>query len=77
MQIDIEDFRVVTESYGMQLDDDMILATFSKVCPMQCCSLLEARLVNTCVHKQMFHKGHWHSIQHMLALQAHVRTPVA
>jgi hypothetical protein len=32
MQIDTEDFRVVTESYGMQLDDDSILAIFSKVC---------------------------------------------
>lgn len=31
VQIDIEDFRVVTESYGMQLDDDSILAMFSKV----------------------------------------------
>ena len=31
-QIDIEDFRVVTESYGMQLNDDSILAIFSKVC---------------------------------------------
>ena len=30
-QIDIEDFRVVTESYGMQLNDDSILAIFSKV----------------------------------------------
>ena len=30
-QIDIEDFRVVTESYGMQLNDDCILAIFSKV----------------------------------------------
>ena len=35
MQVDIEDFRTVTESYGMQLDNDMILATFSKVCSMQ------------------------------------------
>lgn len=31
LQIDIEDFRVVTEGYGMQLDDDSILALFSKV----------------------------------------------
>ncbi len=30
-QIDVEDFRVVTESYGMQLDDDSILALFSRV----------------------------------------------
>ncbi len=30
-QIDVEDFRVVTESYGMQLDDDSILALFSQV----------------------------------------------
>ncbi|KAK9915516.1 hypothetical protein WJX75_000165 [Coccomyxa subellipsoidea] len=28
--IDVEDFRVVTESYGMQLDDDSILALFSR-----------------------------------------------
>jgi hypothetical protein len=31
MQIDMEDFRVVTEGYGLQLDDDSILAIFSKV----------------------------------------------
>ena len=37
MQIDIEDFRIVTESYGMQLDDDIILATFSKVCHLATC----------------------------------------
>ena len=42
VQVDIEDFRIVTESYGMQLDNDMILATFSKVCPMQCNSPLKA-----------------------------------
>ena len=41
-QIDIEDFRVVTESYGMQLNDDSILAIFSKVCVNEC---LHARLV--------------------------------
>ena len=41
-QIDIEDFRVVTESYGMQLNDDSILAVFSKVCAIEC---LHARLV--------------------------------
>ncbi|BDA43945.1 hypothetical protein COCOBI_05-1290 [Coccomyxa sp. Obi] len=28
--IDVEDFRVVSESYGMQLDDDSILALFSR-----------------------------------------------
>lgn len=60
VQIDIEDFRVVTESYGMQLDDDTILATFSKVCPMQCCSLKKACLANTFVHKLMLHKAYWH-----------------
>lgn len=31
-QIYIEDFRVMTESVGMQLDDDSLLALFSKVC---------------------------------------------
>ena len=36
MQIDIEDFRVVTESYGMQLDDDSILAIFLKVSFTRC-----------------------------------------
>ena len=41
-QIDIEDFRVVTESYGMQLNDDSILAIFSKVCAIE---YLHARLV--------------------------------
>lgn len=37
-QIHVEDFRVVTESYGMQLDDDSILALFSRVrgCPSTC-----------------------------------------
>ena len=47
MQIDMEDFRTVTESYGMQLDDDIILATFSKVCPLQFCSSL---MGFTCKH---------------------------
>jgi hypothetical protein len=28
----IEDFRLMTESFGMQLDDDSLLALFSKVC---------------------------------------------
>ena len=41
-QIDIEDFRVVTESYGMQLNDDSILAIFSKVYANE---LRHARLV--------------------------------
>ena len=31
MQIGIEDFRVMTESFGMQLDDDSLLALFSRV----------------------------------------------
>jgi hypothetical protein len=31
MQVNIEDFRVITESFGMQLDDDSLLALFSKV----------------------------------------------
>ena len=30
-QIGIEDFRVMTESFGMQLDDDSLLALFSRV----------------------------------------------
>eukprot|EP00884_Botryococcus_braunii_P009611 jgi/Botrbrau1/18651/Bobra.0367s0087.1 len=29
-QVNIEDFRVITESFGMQLDDDSLLALFSK-----------------------------------------------
>ena len=36
IQIDIEDFRVVTESYGMQLDEDSILAIFSEVSCTRC-----------------------------------------
>ena len=31
MQCYIEDFRLMTESVGMQLDDDSLLALFSKV----------------------------------------------
>lgn len=31
LQVNIEDFRVVTESFGMQLDDDSLLALFSQV----------------------------------------------
>ncbi len=31
LQIGIEDFRVMTESFGMQLDDDSLLALFSRV----------------------------------------------
>ena len=31
MQISTEDFRVMTESFGMQLDDDSLLAVFQKV----------------------------------------------
>ena len=31
MQIGLEDFRVMTEAGGMQLDDDSLLALFSKV----------------------------------------------
>lgn len=34
MQIGIEDFRVMTESFGMQLDDDSLLALFSRVRPL-------------------------------------------
>lgn len=33
MQIGIEDFRVMSESFGMQLDDDSLLALFSRVRP--------------------------------------------
>jgi hypothetical protein len=33
MQIGLEDFRVATETGGMQLDDDSLLALFSKVMP--------------------------------------------
>jgi hypothetical protein len=32
-QVEIEDFRVITESFGMQLDDDSLLALFSRVRP--------------------------------------------
>ena len=31
LQISTEDFRVMTESFGMQLDDDSLLAVFAKV----------------------------------------------
>lgn len=31
LQIGLEDFRVMTEAGGMQLDDDSLLALFSKV----------------------------------------------
>ena len=31
LQIGIEDFRVMTESFGMQLDDDSLLALFCRV----------------------------------------------
>lgn len=30
-QISVEAFRVMTESFGMQLDDDSLLALFSRV----------------------------------------------
>ncbi len=40
MQISIEDFRQMTESVGMQLDDDSLLALFSRVrTAMLCCVL--------------------------------------
>lgn len=42
MQIGIEDFRVMTESFGMQLDDDSLLALFSRVSPF--CSTREHTL---------------------------------
>ena len=37
LQIGIEDFRVMTESFGMQLDDDSLLALFSRVSHPLCC----------------------------------------
>ncbi len=67
MQIDIEDFRIVTESYGMQLDDDMILATFSKVCPL----LFSDPVVGLSCHTPALAlEGTWHIHQYMHALYA-------
>ena len=36
MQISVEAFRVMTESFGMQLDDDSLLALFSRVRTKTC-----------------------------------------
>ena len=53
MQISIEDFRQMTESVGMQLDDDSLLALFSRVC-FQCCP----RLCEGCSVCKTLRHGH-------------------
>ena len=55
VQVGIEDFRVMTEAAGMQLDDDSLLALFSRVRPgphnLMPCNLdhLSTSLLSTCI----------------------------
>jgi len=67
LQIGIEDFRVMTESFGMQLDDDSLLALFSRVMTHPSATLTCYGDCVSCVHCIGKHKVQKHAtwcIQH-------------
>lgn len=68
LQIGIEDFRVMTESFGMQLDDDSLLALFSRVMTQPSAILTCCKGCRSFVHCMCKHKVQKHAtwcIQHL------------